>query len=541
MEDPLSFIAENALDAVSSAAETVSDVVKPAAEAAVGAAAGFVTESLPRAVSAAAEVLSPVLSDVASELVSDFIAGAFTGSGSRQTPSKTPSKTSSKTSSKTDRQTVPDRIPAAVHRPGVWDVLVVGAGPAGLFAALGAAGIATGKSGEAPKGVAPRVLVLEKMPTPGRKLLISGSGRCNVTHAGPISDFFARYGKRERFVKPALLNFTNENLVQFLKAHGLPCVRLNDGKIFPKTERARDVLNLLLEACQTRNVRLECGQPVLSARWNPDESVFEVRTGSGETFRSLKLILTVGGKSYPTTGSTGDGALFARAFGHTLVPLKPALTSVTITRYPFGSCAGIALPNALLSLHRGGQLIASHRGDVLFTHQGLSGPGILDFSRLFEPNDELRLASVCALKDEFLTDLLQRNSQREIGNLLRTEFQLSDRFVSELLRNRQIPDSLRAWQVTRPQRLAILGLLTSFPLTIQSLGGFREAMVTSGGIELSEVNRQTMESRRVPGLFFAGEVLDVDGDSGGFNLQFAFSSGLVAGQNAVKTISRASL
>lgn len=411
-----------------------------------------------------------------------------------------------------------------------WDIIIIGAGPAGILAGIASAGFSSDNQ--------KRILILEKMPRAGRKLLISGSGRCNLTHAGPIREFFSRYGRKEQFVKPALMNFDNENLLEFLKSRGLPCFELNDGKIFPRSERARDVLETLLSACNNFHVRLDYEQEIETLSWDSDAGRFLIHTASGWNLSALKIIITVGGKSYPTTGSTGDGVGFARKFGHSVMPLKPALTPIYVERYSFTSCAGIALPDVHLSLWRGGQKIGTHIGDVLFTHHGLSGPGILDMSRDFEPGDVLRLASARTflLSDRALSELLQENPQREIGNLIRSAFELPDRFVTELLASAGISDDLRAWEVTKNVRKTIFHLLTDFPFTIQNVGSFREAMVTAGGVNVAEVNRKTMESKLVPGLYFAGEVLDVDGDTGGFNLQFAFSSGVLAGQNARKTL-----
>jgi len=417
------------------------------------------------------------------------------------------------------------------------DVLIIGAGPAGLMAALGAAGLSA-SSFDLRKNQA-KILLIDKMPKPGRKLLIAGSGRCNVTHAGPIADFCVRYGRdasKARFVKPALMNFTNENLLAFFASRGLPRVELNDGKIFPRSENSRDVLRVLLEACEEAGVRILCGEETTSVSRNAETGFFEVKTQTGRRFQAPKLVCSVGGKSFPTTGSTGDGRIFARHFGLPFVELRPALTPVTVKNWGLASCAGIALPETLVTLWRAGKKLAEHRGDVLFTHFGLSGPGILDFSREFLAGDELHLALVDELTDARLNALLQESPQREIGNLLSAAFQLPDRLVTELLATERpamegVSVRQKAWEVTKKTRKTVLKLLTDFTVEVQSLGGFREAMVTAGGIALEKVNRQTMESRLVPGLYFAGEVLDVDGDSGGFNLQFAFSSGVLAGSS----------
>lgn len=409
------------------------------------------------------------------------------------------------------------------------DVLIIGGGPAGLLSAMSAAGFSTENQR--------KILILEKMPTPGRKLLIAGSGRCNLTSARRIQDFFSHYGAREkeRFVKPALLNFTNLELLQLLQKNDLPCVQLNDGKIFPKSERSRDVLELFLRLCADFHVEIQCGEAAVSLEKSED-GTFLAHTDAGKRFRARRLIVAVGGKSFPTTGASGDGERFARQLGLALVPLRPALTSATVADYDLANCAGISFQEVSITLWRSGKKMASRVGDVLLTHRGLSGPGILDFSRDFLPGDVLKIAFVPEMTDQELASLLQKNPQRDVGNLIRSEFALSGRFVVAALKNVGVDVSLKCGQITKTQRRTILALLTEFPFKIQSVGGFREAMATAGGIALSEIDRRSMESRKTPGLFFAGEVLDVDGDTGGFNLQFAFSSGFTAGKSALESL-----
>ncbi|MDO4574668.1 MAG: aminoacetone oxidase family FAD-binding enzyme [Planctomycetia bacterium] len=389
----------------------------------------------------------------------------------------------------------------------LYDVLILGAGPAGLAAACFSQG---------------KTLLLEKNASAGKKLLLAGSGHCNVTHGGDIRDFFPRYGLHAAFVKPCLMAFPNTALVRWLAEQGVPCVERNDGKIFPRSQNGRDVLNALLTAC-SGHVKILLSQPVQSVT---HDTYFHVATAQ-ETFSAKKLILTTGGQSYPATGSTGDGFRFAQSLGHTLVPPAPALTPIYVRDYTLARCAGISLENVPITLWRDGKKTATHRGDLLLTHTGLSGPGILDFSRNLQPGDTLRLELG---QEEPLRACL--NTRKEVKNVLSATFQRAENLIETLLVASGVSPSLRGCDVTRGERKAILENVLQPAFVVAKLGGFHEAMVTRGGVRLEEVNRKTMESRLVPGLFFAGEILDIDGDTGGYNLQFAFSSGFLAGKHA---------
>ncbi|TRZ67048.1 MAG: aminoacetone oxidase family FAD-binding enzyme, partial [Methanothrix sp.] len=246
-----------------------------------------------------------------------------------------------------------------------YDLIIVGAGPAGLFCAINAY----------EKGR--KILVLEKKRSPGRKLLVSGSGHCNITHDGDMQAFLDHYGDHGRFIRPAILGFTNRDLISFFEARELAMTRVESGKVFPETMRSEDVLAVLIRECGSGNVQLRCGQRVSSLTRNEDG--FGV-TAEGCTFRSDLLVIATGGRSYPATGSTGDGYRFARSLGHGVTDVVPALTPVRIKDHPFSGLAGITFSDMEVSLVRK-KKISVVQGDVLFTHQGLSGPGILDLSR----------------------------------------------------------------------------------------------------------------------------------------------------------------
>jgi len=368
-----------------------------------------------------------------------------------------------------------------------------------------------------------RSLVLEKNGRPGVKLRLSGSGQCNLTHSGPIDDFLDHYGdkKQNRFVKPALFAFPNTEIVRFFEQRDVPLAAREDGKIFPRSMQSSDVLRVLLDALEANSGHLRTGVNIAAVRRTDDG--FCVETNQG-TFSSKRLAIATGGMSYPQTGSTGDGYRWAEHFGHRIVPPRPALTPVVVLRYPFTDAAGISFENVPIDVYRGGKKIRSGQGDVLLTHRGLSGPGILDLSRFLEPQDTLRLPicrSTAGWESLLGGKKLLRNALVPLG--------IPDRLLLLLFGELGISPDTAAAEIDRNTRHRLGQSLENFAFVVERLGGFDEAMATSGGIALEEVNRQTMESRLVPGLFFCGEVLDVDGDTGGYNIQFAFSSGFLAG------------
>jgi len=405
----------------------------------------------------------------------------------------------------------------------VLDLIVIGAGPAGLFCAANASG----------KGR--KILILEKKKSPGRKLLVSGSGRCNLTHDDDIRSFLDHYGDHGRFLRPALLCFTNLDLIAFFEERDLAMIRMDGGKVFPETQSSRDVLKVLIEECEARNVDIECGKTVTSIRKSVDG--FEVTCGD-QAYRSRLLVIACGGRSYPATGSTGDGYDFARAFGHSIAEIGPALAPVRIKDYPFSKLAGISFPDAEVSIFRG-KKVKEHHGDVLFTHEGLSGPGILDLSRHIRAGDVLKVSFVGAKKREDLERWLRDRSQEGGARNLRSvlmDLEIPTRMTAKILEISGIPQDLKCAQMTRDMRIILADHLTGFPMVVEELGGFDSAMVTRGGVNLLEVNSKTMESKLVRGLYFAGEVLDVDGDTGGYNLQAAFSTGILAARSIQKRL-----
>ena len=395
------------------------------------------------------------------------------------------------------------------------DVIIIGGGPAGLFAAIQCKNR--------------KVILLEKNATPGKKLLISGTGRCNLTHDCKLSDFFSHYGQNHRFLKTALHGFTNTDLIRFFEDHGLETVVDKNGKVFPASQKAADVLQVLLDSCKKNKVEISYNQHV--AEINKTESGFEVKTNMG-IFSSRFLVITTGGMSYAATGSTGDGYHFAKQLGHTVVPPKPSLSPVFIRDYGMASISGVSVQDKIIYLYRGNKKINEHRGDIGFTHKGLSGPGILDFSRHILSGDILKVNFIDLNMDNFRNELI-RASEKEGKTAIQTylrKFDLPRSLLLNILKSIEVEPEIRLADINKSQRIHLVSALCEFPFMVEKVGGFNTAMVTAGGVCLDEVYSKTMESKLVPGLYFAGEVLDIDGDTGGYNLQAAFSMGYVVGK-----------
>lgn len=391
------------------------------------------------------------------------------------------------------------------------DVAVVGAGPAGL-----AAGIAAASPAE-------RVVVLERNAVPGRKFLLSGSGQCNVTHGGAIDDFPGHYGdgKKSLFVKPALLEFDHRRTIDFFEQRGEPLFEREDGKVFPTSLKSGNLLRILREEFERKGGMLQTETVV--GQLKRTDSLFQMETERGPVF-ARRVVLATGGRSYPKTGSRGDGFRFAEQLGHRIVTPRKALAPIVVNRYSFAASAGTSFRDRPIALVRNGKRIRSGQGDVLLTHRGLSGPGILDLSRWIEPGDVVRL-SLC--RDVDLRRLLV--GKKTLKNAL-VPLGIPDRFLTQWLESLEIPPDRSASETTRQERRRLEEGIGGCPFTVERLGDWNEAMATAGGVALEEVDRRTMQSRIVPGLFFCGEVLDIDGDTGGYNIQFALSSGFLAGR-----------
>jgi predicted Rossmann fold flavoprotein len=407
----------------------------------------------------------------------------------------------------------------------VYDVIVIGAGASGLMAAGRA-----GASGA-------RVLLLEKMPRAGLKLGITGKGRCNLTNLGDIQDFMAGYSPDGRFLRNCFARFFNRELMDFFERLGVPLVVERGQRVFPKSSRALDVVSALLRFIEGEGVILFKEHPVQEILLdnNQVQGVLSNRT----FFKAPNVVLACGGASYPKTGSTGDGFLLARKAGHSLTPIRPWLIPLEVKEPWIKDLQGLSLKNVAATIYLDGRKVDSEFGEMLFTHFGVSGPIILTLSGrvadlLGRGKMELSINFKPALTQEQLDERLQREfKMHHLKGLQRIlPFLLPRTLIPVMLTLSRIPGTKKGNQINAEERARLRDLLTDFRLSITGTRPLEEAIVTAGGVSLKEVDPKTMESRILPGLFLCGEVLDIQGKTGGYNLQAAFSTGWTAGENA---------
>jgi predicted Rossmann fold flavoprotein len=406
----------------------------------------------------------------------------------------------------------------------VWDVAVVGAGAAGLMAAIRAAEL--GK----------RVLLLEKNRRPGVKILMSGGTRCNLTHATDNRGLVAAYGPPGRFLHSALAALSVQDTIDFFEAEGVATKVEETGKVFPVSNKAPDVLNALLRRLQRSGATLAAEEPLRDL--TPREHDFALVTPT-HVVAARRVILTTGGQSYPGSGTTGDGYAWAARFGHTIVPPRPALVPITVAAPWVAQLRGVTLPDVALRVLEGDKALAARRGSLLFAHFGLSGPAVLDVSRVVSGHaaprslslelDLLPGVSEPAL-DEYLRVESAAAGKKQLAAVLAAH--LPRRLCDALLPQAGLPTDRRAAALSRPDRARLVGCVKRLRLPLTGTLGFRKAEVTAGGVALDEVDSRSLLSKRVPGLFIAGELLDLDGPIGGYNFQAAWSTGWLAGGTA---------
>lgn len=404
-----------------------------------------------------------------------------------------------------------------------WDVIVLGAGAAGLMAAIRAA--ERGK----------RVLLLEKNRKPGVKILMSGGTRCNLTHATDNRGIVEAFGPPGRFLHSALARLSVEQTIEFFEAEGVATKVEETGKIFPVSNKAVDVLDALLHRLRRSGAHLALEEPVRALECC--EAGFLITTPH-RTLNVSRVILTTGGQSYPGSGTTGDGYALASRFGHTIIAPRPALVPITVQVPWLAELRGITLPDVTASLFEETKRLAARRGSLLFAHFGLSGPVILDLSRLVSghPRPEslrLELDLLPEMKEPGLDELLRLESMASGKKLLAVVLSnwLPRRICDRILELAAMPSDRKAAALSRPERERIVQYVKGFALPVAGTLGFKKAEVTAGGIALDEVDSRTMQSKLTPGLYLAGEVLDLDGPIGGYNFQAAFSTGWLAGDS----------
>ena len=418
-------------------------------------------------------------------------------------------------------------------------IAIVGGGAGGIFAALAARAMAKRES------IPIAVHLFERNSRLGIKILISGGGKCNITHAGPVESVlregFRRVAER-RFLKHAMYRYTNEDVFALLERQGVTCYTRENGRVFPRSGRAEHVLEAFERELESGGVIVHTRSRIESIGYTRNE--WQLATG-GKTWAAQALILATGGTSYSKTGTTGDGIRYAGELGHSQVPVRAALAPIYLKQPPTQEIIGISFRETELYVTRADspKILARAQGDILLTHRGLSGPAVLGISneavRLMETAPIVIEANLLGISEDRLRDqLIEAQASRPQQQVSRwLEEMLPNSFVPEVIAQANIPRERRWNGLSREERQRLLGSLLRYPFGAVSEIPLERGEVTSGGVALDEVDPKTMMSRIRSGLFFAGEMLDVAGEIGGYNLQAAYSTGWVAGEESVKFLS----
>ncbi len=406
------------------------------------------------------------------------------------------------------------------------DVIIIGGGPAGMLAAISAA-----KSGN-------KVTIIEKMNSCGKKLLITGKGRCNITNSTDINGFIENTPCNARFLYSALNNFDNYDIINLLEEEGVKTKVERGGRVFPVSDKAQDVLNALLNILKKLNVKILTNKEVKKIIVEDGQAVGVALQGDPlQQMKADKIILATGGKSYPVTGSTGDGYKIAKELGHTITEIKPSLIPLTSNDNTCKELQGLSLRNVGAKLKHNDKLIYEDFGEMLFTHYGVSGPVILSASAnliRYKNVEELLKSNTIKLeidlKPALSEEKLDARILRDFEEVKNKEFKnsldklLPQKLIPVVIERTKIDKYKRVNEITKEERAKIVKILKCFEITINGVRPIEEAIITSGGISIKEINPKTMESKIVQGLYFAGEIIDVDCFTGGFNLQVAWST-----------------
>jgi len=418
----------------------------------------------------------------------------------------------------------------AFNPENIYDVVVIGGGASGMFAA----GCAAEKGSS--------VLLLERNDRLGKKLSITGKGRCNITNSGEIEEFISSYGKNGRFLYRAFSRFFNQDLLAFLNRLGVETKTERGGRIFPSSDDSETVVKALKRYLGENNVTVKLNSRVkeITVTDTPTDTkknkVTGIRLFNDKTIHADKIILATGGMSYPLTGSTGDGYRMAEKLGHSIIPPSPALVPLETMERFVKELQGLTLENVAASMVINDKKLHSEFGDMLFTHFGISGPIILKMSALVVEhlNKKERVRISINFKpalernriDSRLLREFSENSRKSLGNVMKNL--LPKKLVPVFMELSGIREDKQCSQVTSEEREKLIRFLTDFRLEITKARPIAEAIITRGGIALSAIDPFTMESKKVRGLYFCGEVIDIDGITGGYNLQAAFSTAFLA-------------
>lgn len=408
------------------------------------------------------------------------------------------------------------------------DVVVIGGGPAGMMAAVVAA----------EKGNS--VVLLEKMRTVGRKLSITGKGRCNLTNATDIAEFISQIPGNGKFLYHAFHAFTNEDLMAWIHSLGVETKVERGNRVFPVSDDAHEVVEALKKAMAQAKVKIMVNTSVEEILVEKG-AISGVKTANQEIISCQKVILATGGKSYPMTGSDGSGYALAKQLGHTIIPPRGSL--VPLETYEHYDLQGLSLRNVAIQVLDEQKVVYDDFGEMLFTHFGISGPVVLSasshilrISNVEEKLKQKKIHFVIDCKPALTEEMLHARIQRDFEKYTKKQWKnalvdlLPAKMIPVVVALSNIPPEKQVNQITKEERTRLVQLLKQFTVTVRTFRPVEEAIVTAGGVSVKEVQANTMESKLVSGLYFAGEILDVDAYTGGFNLQIAFSTGYVAGQ-----------
>lgn len=418
-------------------------------------------------------------------------------------------------------------------------VIIIGGGPAGMLAAIGA----SKQNNE--------VIILEKMEKCGKKLLITGKGRCNITSSLDISEFISNVPGNGRFLYSAFSNFTNLDIIEMLKKHEVKVKRERGNRIFPESDRSLDVLNALLKELKECKVEIKTNAEVVDIEVENDKVIGvtykDKLSNENNVLKADKVILATGGKSYSKTGSTGDGYILAKKLGHHITEIKPSLVPLICKEESLcKSLEGLSLRNVGIKFinSENKKTIYEDFGEMVFTKLGASGPTILSASahllrlknieRLLK---EDKILLQIDLKPALSEEVLDKRIIKDFTEFKNKQFKnsldelLPKKMIEPIIKLSNIQEEKRVNEITKVERQNLLQLLKKFTIVIKEFGDIEEAIITAGGIDIKEINSSTMESKIIKGLYFAGEILDVDAYTGGFNLQIAYSTGYTAGTN----------
>jgi len=408
-----------------------------------------------------------------------------------------------------------------------FDCIIVGGGASGLYAAS-----------HLPDQ---SILVIEKMAQVGMKMRITGGGQCNVTHGGYINHFYDHYHAPKSFIKKALTTHSNQAVMAFFESMGIPLMVRDDGKVFPVSLRSDEIINGLKKKIQNNSKsKLMVNLSVVSIAFDESSTLFKVMTKSHDDmveYQSKSVVIATGGITFPKLGSTGDGYQFAEHFGHTIIKTTSGLSSIRIDRKKWALLQGMSFDTIKIEHNRGekNQMIGRYQGDMLITHFGLSGPVILNNSYNMKANDKLNIQFTQENSKELTAEFLKlaRDQGGKPIAFFLNHLGLKERFKHHILMETKLDGTEKIGQISKEKRNELIDYLSNCTVVIENLMGIDHGMITAGGVDLDEIDRDTMMSLKQANLYFTGEVMNVDGETGGYNLQWAFSSAHLVAQSII--------